>query len=120
MAILSVLCGAAKEVFSRMLDAIDPVLLDARRTDPRRPAPPGVRGGATIRLRWVGHTLIAESELDVEPTLPLLQTHAIAHDAEHRLSGKPSPTGPSFGHPRPCPGRRAAGPSPPGDTCPRA
>ncbi|MEC3974384.1 cation diffusion facilitator family transporter [Amycolatopsis sp. H20-H5] len=83
VAILSVLWGAAKEVFSRMLDAVDPALVDA--AERTLAATPGVRGVDTIRLRWVGHTLIAESELDVDPTLTLVQAHTIAHRAEDRL-----------------------------------
>ncbi|WP_410622498.1 cation diffusion facilitator family transporter [Amycolatopsis sp. cmx-8-4] len=83
VAILSVLYGAAKEVFSRMLDAVDPKLVDT--AEKTLAATPGVRGVDTVRLRWVGHTLVAESELDVDPALTLLQAHAIAHDAEHRL-----------------------------------
>ncbi|MFD2416888.1 cation diffusion facilitator family transporter [Amycolatopsis pigmentata] len=84
LAILSVLWGAAKEVFSRMLDAVDPALVDA--AEQTLAATPGVRGVDTIRLRWVGHTLVAESELDVDPALTLLQAHTIAHDAERRLA----------------------------------
>jgi divalent metal cation (Fe/Co/Zn/Cd) transporter len=83
LTILSVLWGAAKEVFSRMLDAVDPALVDT--VEQTLAATPGVRGVDTVRLRWVGHTIIAESELDVDPTLTLLQAHAIAHDAEHRV-----------------------------------
>jgi cation diffusion facilitator family transporter len=83
VAILSVLYGAAKEVFSRMLDAVDPALVDT--AEETLAATPGVRGVDTIRLRWVGHSLIAESELDVDPALTLVQAHKIAHDAEHRL-----------------------------------
>ncbi|OZM70676.1 cation diffusion facilitator family transporter [Amycolatopsis antarctica] len=83
VAILSVLWGAAKEVFSRMLDAVDPALVDT--AEQTLAATPGVRGVDTVRLRWVGHTLVADSELDVDPTLTLLQAHKIAHDAERRL-----------------------------------
>lgn len=82
-AILSVLYGAAREVFARMLDAVDPALVGT--AEQTLAATPGVRGVDTIRLRWVGHTLTAESELDVDPDLTLLQAHAIAHVAEHRL-----------------------------------
>lgn len=83
LTILSVLWGAGKEVFSRMLDAVDPALVDT--AEQTLVTTPGVRGVDTIRLRWVGHTLIAESELDVDPALSLLQAHTIAHDAELRL-----------------------------------
>lgn len=83
LAILSVIWGAAKEVFSRMLDAVDPALVDT--AGQTLAATPGVRRVDTIRLRWVGHALVAESELDVDPALTLLQAHTIAHDAERRL-----------------------------------
>ena len=82
--ILSVLWGAAKEVFSRMLDAVDPALVD--RAEHILATTPGVQGVDTIRLRWVGHSLIAESELDVDAALTLQQAHTIAHDAERRLT----------------------------------
>lgn len=36
-------------------------------------------------MRWVGHSLHAETELDVDPDLSLAQAHRIAHEAEHRL-----------------------------------
>ena len=83
IAILSVLWGAAKEVFSRVLDAVDPTLVDT--AEHALATTPGVRGVDTVRLRWVGHTLIAESALDVDPALTLVQAHEIAHDAERRL-----------------------------------
>ncbi|WP_329060925.1 cation diffusion facilitator family transporter [Amycolatopsis sp. NBC_01480] len=83
LAILTVLWGAAKEVFSRMLDAVDPALVDT--AEQTLAATPGVRGVDTIRLRWIGHSLVAESELDVAPALTLRQAHTIAHDAEQRL-----------------------------------
>jgi cation diffusion facilitator family transporter len=83
VAILSVLWGAAKEVFSRMLDAVDPALVD--KSEQTLAGTPGVRGVDSVRLRWVGHNLIAESELDVDPGLTLIEAHRIAHDAEHRL-----------------------------------
>lgn len=83
VAILSVLIGAAKEVFARLLDAVDPDLVDqAERT---LASTDGVRGVGPVRLRWVGHSLTAEADIDVEPTLSLADAHRIAHDAEHRL-----------------------------------
>jgi divalent metal cation (Fe/Co/Zn/Cd) transporter len=43
-----------------MLDAVDPALVDI--AEQTLAETPGVRGVDTIRLRWVGHALIAESE----------------------------------------------------------
>jgi cation diffusion facilitator family transporter len=82
-AILSVLWGAAKEVFARLLDAVDPGLVDQaevalRDTD-------GVRDVGWVRLRWVGHSLTAEADVEVDPGLSVVDAHTIAHAAEHRL-----------------------------------
>ncbi|RSM90738.1 cation transporter [Kibdelosporangium aridum] len=83
VAILSVLWGAAKEVFGRLLDAVDPVLVD--QAEQALVSSPGVLAVHQVRLRWVGHALHAEAELSVDPGLTLSAAHQIAHDAEHRL-----------------------------------
>lgn len=36
-------------------------------------------------MRWMGHRLHADVELDLDPELSLAQAHRIAHDAEHHL-----------------------------------
>ncbi|MEV4314901.1 cation diffusion facilitator family transporter [Actinocrispum sp. NPDC049592] len=82
-AILSVLWGAAKEVFARLLDAVDPHLVDeAERT---LAGTPEVLAVDQVRMRWVGHALHAEADLEVDPGLSLSDAHRIAHEAEHRL-----------------------------------
>jgi hypothetical protein len=48
-------------------------------------ATPGVEQVGDLRLRWIGHSLRAEVEVVVDPALPLVDAHRIAHDAEHRL-----------------------------------
>ncbi|MET0234127.1 MAG: cation diffusion facilitator family transporter [Kibdelosporangium sp.] len=83
VAIVSVLWGAAREVFSRLLDAVDPALVD--QAELALAAAPGVLVVEQVRLRWVGHALHAEAELAVDPELSLSAAHRIAHDAEHRL-----------------------------------
>jgi len=83
VAILSVLYGAAKEVFARLLDAVDPSLVE--QAERALLDTGGVRGIGSVRLRWVGHHLTAEAEVDVDPTLSVVDAHHIAHDAEHRL-----------------------------------
>jgi divalent metal cation (Fe/Co/Zn/Cd) transporter len=37
-------------------------------------------------MRWIGHRLHADAELDVDHMLDLAQAHRIAHDAEHVLT----------------------------------
>lgn len=83
VAILSVLWGAARVVFARLLDAVDPSLVDDAEGALR--ATRGVRGIGRVRLRWVGHTLTAEVDVEVDPDLNVVEAHTIAHDAEHRL-----------------------------------
>ena len=79
-----VLVVAARDVFGRLLDRIDPQYLDAARTVLSRQ--PGVRGVRRVRMRWNGHRLEADTELDVDPSLSLAEAHAVAHAAEHELA----------------------------------
>jgi len=37
-------------------------------------------------MRWIGHRLHAEAELDIDPNTSLADAHRIAHDAEHQNS----------------------------------
>jgi cation diffusion facilitator family transporter len=83
VAILSVLWGAAREVFGRLLDAVDPTLVD--QAEQALGQAPGVLAVEQIRLRWVGHSLHAEADLAVDPDLSLSDAHRIAHEAEHQL-----------------------------------
>ncbi|MDR7274741.1 cation diffusion facilitator family transporter [Catenuloplanes atrovinosus] len=81
--IAAVLAVAVKEVFGRMLDAVDPALVDRAHAALR--ATPRVTGVERVRLRWLGHSLHAEAEIAVPGTLRVDEAHRIAHDAEHAL-----------------------------------
>jgi len=85
VAILGVLRSAIREVFARLMDAVDPALVDQAETSLRGVT--GVRDVREIRLRWIGHTLRAEADLDVDPHLTLAQAHSLAHHAEQHLLG---------------------------------
>ncbi len=79
-----VLVAAARDVFGRLLDGVDPGFVDtAHSVLAERP---GVRSVRRVRMRWVGHRLEADAELDVDPGLSLSDAHAVAHDAEHELA----------------------------------
>ncbi|MGF2951697.1 cation diffusion facilitator family transporter, partial [Mycobacterium sp. THU-M116] len=81
VAILAVLRTAVRDVFRRLLDGVEPELVDiAHRTLVARP---GVRSVHSVRMRWVGHRMHAEAELDIDPALSLAEAHRIAHGAEH-------------------------------------
>ncbi len=83
LAILVVLKDAAREVYRRLMDAVDPQLLDTVERVLRDT--PGVRGLGAVRLRWIGHQLRAECEIAVDANLTVTAAHAIAVDAEHQL-----------------------------------
>lgn len=82
-AILTVLCQAAPEIYRRLMDAVDPALVDqAERT---LKATPGVLGVGLVRLRWVGHQLRAECEIAVGGAATAVEAHEVAVNAEHAL-----------------------------------
>jgi cation diffusion facilitator family transporter len=84
VAIGLVLRDAARQVYRRLMDAVDPTLVDQAEATLR--AIPGVRDVAAVRLRWIGHRLHAESDLVLDADLSLLAAHEIAADAEHQLT----------------------------------
>jgi cation diffusion facilitator family transporter len=83
LAILAVLWTAAREVFRRLMDGVDPDLVEDAAAS--LAARPGVRSVRSLRMRWVGHSLHADAQLDIDPALSLAAAHQIAHDAEHDL-----------------------------------
>ena len=83
VAILAVLRTAVRDVFRRLIDGVDPDLLDT--AESVLAGHSGVQGVRSVRMRWIGHRLHADAELDVDPTLSLAAAHRIAHDSEHDL-----------------------------------
>lgn len=83
LAILRVLAEAARQVYRRLMDAVDPALVDE--VESVVLSTPGVLDVGEVRVRWIGHTLRAEVEVVVESDLSLAEGHAIAVEAEHRL-----------------------------------
>lgn len=82
-ALLLVLRDAAREVFRRVLDAIDPALVD--RAERALREVPGVRGVGELRLRWIGHRLRAEVAVVVDGDMTVREAHRVAVEAEHAL-----------------------------------
>jgi cation diffusion facilitator family transporter len=83
VAILAVLRQAAREIYRRLMDAVDPALVD--QVDQKLRATPGVLGVGQVRLRWIGHHLRAECEVIVDGGATAVQAHEVAVDAEHGL-----------------------------------
>jgi cation diffusion facilitator family transporter len=83
VAILQVLGNAARQVYRRLMDAVDPLLVDE--VESVLLSTPGVVSVGDLRVRWIGHALRAECEVVVAGDLTLAEGHAIALEAEHRL-----------------------------------
>lgn len=84
VAILAVLRSAARDVYRRLMDAVDPGLVTA--AERALAAEPGVVAVRAVRMRWIGHRLHAEADLTIEESRSLADAHALAHAAEHRLA----------------------------------
>ena len=84
VAIGFVLKDAAREVYRRLMDAVDPALVDKAEGVLRRV--PGIRDVTTVRLRWIGHRLHAETDIVVDDHLTVLESHRIVADAECQLA----------------------------------
>ncbi|MGZ4519326.1 MAG: cation diffusion facilitator family transporter, partial [Mycobacteriaceae bacterium] len=83
VAILIVLKGAARDIYRRLMDAVDPGLVDA--AERALAGTPGVVAVEDVRLRWVGHRVRAEVGVLVDATLGVVEAHAISTEAHHRL-----------------------------------
>ncbi|MEU1041483.1 cation diffusion facilitator family transporter [Streptomyces sp. NPDC005907] len=82
-AILLVLKDAAREVYRRLMDSVDPALVTA--AEQALHAVKGVRGIGQVRMRWIGHALRAEADIIVDAHLSVVRAHELAVAAEHAL-----------------------------------
>jgi len=88
VAIVGVLRAAARDVFRRLLDGVDPALVDT--AERALLSTDGVLGVRHVQLRWLGHTVRAEADVEVDPQLTAAQAHQIAHHAEEHLVARVS------------------------------
>jgi cation diffusion facilitator family transporter len=84
VAIIGVLRVAVVEVFRRLLNGVDPELVD--RIENRTAHTPGVVSVRGVRVRWEGHRLQADLTIGVRPDLDVTEAYAIAHAVEHELA----------------------------------
>ena len=75
--------SAARDIYRRLMDAVDPELVDTAETALRDT--PGVHDVESLQLRWIGHRIRAETGIVVDHHLSVIDAHAIAVDAHHRL-----------------------------------
>src|SRR5215207_7421210 len=82
-AILVIVWQSGKTVFTRLLDGVDPKVIEEIRYAASHV--PGVEDVAEVRARWVGHRLRAEVNVAVDPERSVAEGHAIAREVNHQL-----------------------------------
>ena len=83
VAILFVLRDAVRQVFGRLMDAVDPTLVElVEHTATHVPAVEAVSG---VRLRWIGHRLDAALHVTVDCDLTVAEGHRVGEEVRHAL-----------------------------------
>ncbi|HEX6547647.1 MAG TPA: cation diffusion facilitator family transporter [Candidatus Dormibacteraeota bacterium] len=83
-AIVYVLAGTVRDLFYRMLDAVDPELIQEMTEAARRV--PGVLAVHDVSARWVGRELWAVMHIDCDAAASLQQAHDVADEVQHAVS----------------------------------
>lgn len=84
--ILKIVWDSAKSVFTRLLDGVEPNVVDEITEAAKQTLQ--VEEVTEVRVRWLGHNLHAELNLAANPQLTLAQAHEVAIDAERNLLDK--------------------------------
>jgi cation diffusion facilitator family transporter len=81
--ILFITRDALKTMWYRLMDAVDPQLVDS--VERAAGTVVGVQHVHDVRVRWLGHQLHAELHVVVDEDLPTRESHAIAEAVRHEL-----------------------------------
>jgi cation diffusion facilitator family transporter len=84
VAIFAVLRGAARQIYYRLMDAVDPTIVE--RISHEAAHTPGVQAVESTKVRWLGHRLVADITIDVDPTHTVDQGHRVATATHQRLT----------------------------------
>jgi cation diffusion facilitator family transporter len=83
VAIFVLLWGTARDIGRRLLDGVDPALVQqAERT---LSGLPGVVDVADVRMRWVGHRLSVEATVTTDPAMAIKAFHTLEHKADQMV-----------------------------------
>lgn len=83
LAIFRILWEAGKSVIRRMLDGVDPTVIDEIEHAARHIE--GVEGISNVRVRWLGHRMLAELNITTDPEITVRDGHTIALAVQHQL-----------------------------------
>jgi len=83
IAILKIVLDSSKLVFTRLLDGVEPEVLD--KVKDIAEGVEGVCEVTDLRVRWIGHRLHAEINASVDPSLSVEEGHEIANAVREKL-----------------------------------
>ena len=83
LAIFGIVWQSSKAVFTRMLDGVEPHVIDEIKHAADHV--PGVSSVLDVRARWVGHRLVAELDIGVAGATTVAQADGVAAALEHEL-----------------------------------
>ena len=83
VAIFGIVIQSGKQIFSRMLDGIDPHIIDEIRHAAAHVAE--VKEVTDVCARWLGHRTHAEVNMTLSSQITLADAHAIAEEVRHQL-----------------------------------
>ncbi len=86
VAIVVLLIGTGRDIGRRLLDGVDPVLVD--QAELTIAAVPGIDTVEDLRMRWAGHRLVVEATVRSDPAMPVGQFHELEHQAADGLRGR--------------------------------
>jgi cation diffusion facilitator family transporter len=100
IAILVVLKQATAQMLGRLMDAVEPELVDKVESTARSVA--DVQDVTRLRLRWVGHALEASMAITVDCDMTVTEGHRVSEEVRHRLLHDVSKLDTAVIHVNPC------------------
>lgn len=82
-AILVIVWQAGKQIFIRMLDGVDPEIIEE--IEKTACGVEGVSEVSGIKARWIGHNLCTQLGITVKPTLSVADCEEITREVDHKL-----------------------------------
>jgi cation diffusion facilitator family transporter len=83
VAIFGIVIQSGKQIFARMLDGVDPHVIDEIRHAAAHV--PQVKEVTDVRARWLGHRLHAEVNVTLPSQMTLRDAHSVAEEVRHQL-----------------------------------
>lgn len=83
LAILKILWDSTGPILNRLLDGVDPEVVDEIAHAASHV--PGVLAVSEVRVRWLGHRMLTELNIAVDPLLTVEDGHELARQVHHEL-----------------------------------